>query len=82
MKVNGLYRVNEKALNALDADAYATLRSGPMALAHAQLFSMSQLSQLTEGAKFHTRHGSADAALENLDKLFGEDDDLAFDFDS
>jgi len=80
LKVNGLYRVNEKALNALDADTYATLRGGPMALAHAQLFSMGQLSQLAERAKFHAQQ-QAGQPPESLDEVFGgDDDDLIFDF--
>ena len=83
LKVNGLYRVNEKALNSLDAEAYATLRGGPMALAHAQLFSMSQLSQLSERAKFHAQHATQEVP-ENLDSVFdgGDDDELTLDFDS
>lgn len=81
LKVNGLYRVSEKGLNALDGEAYTTLRGGPMALAHAQLFSMGQLNQLTERMKFHDQQ-AADQPPENLDELFGGDDDLTFDFDS
>lgn len=80
LKVNGLYRVNEKALNALDADTYATLRGGPMALAYAQLFSMSQLSQLAERAKFHDKHHAQQQTSENLDQFFGDDEELTFDF--
>lgn len=82
LKVGGLYRINEKALNALDADAYATLRGGPMALVHAQLFSLSQLDQLTERAKFHAQQKGTANLPESLDELFGDDDDLTFDFDS
>lgn len=82
LKVNGLYRVNEKALNALESEAYAVLRGGPMALAHAQLFSMSQLNQLVERARFHAQQEGAANPPENLDELFEDDDDLTFDFDS
>jgi len=80
LKVGGLYRIDEKALNALEADAYAALRGGPMALAHAQLFSMGQLNQLTERVRFHQE--SQAEPPESLDELFGGDDDLTFDFDS
>jgi hypothetical protein len=82
LKVNGLYRVSEQALNALDADAYIQLRGGPMALAHAQLFSMSQLNQLTERAKLHAQHATQEVP-ENLDSVLDgmDDDDLTFDFD-
>lgn len=52
-----------------------------MALAHAQLFSMSQLRQLTERAKLHAQH-QGKAAPENLDEFFEEDDDdLMFEVD-
>lgn len=85
LKINGLYRVNEKALNSMDAEAYTRLRGGPMALAHAQLFSMGQLNQLVERAKFHEKQRDqttdVDEAPENLDALFEDDDDLTFDFD-
>lgn len=82
LKVNGLYRVNEKALNALEADTYTTLSGGPMALAYAQLFSMSQLNQLTERAKLHAQQGTQEMP-ENLDSVLDgmDDDDLTFDFD-
>ena len=88
ISVNGLYRVSEAALNALEADAYAQLRGGPMALAHAQLFSMSQLNQLSERARFHqdnhAEHGATQEIPENLDSVLDDmdDDDLMFDFDS
>lgn len=43
----GLWRVSEKALNALAPDALATLRNqGALAVAYAQLFSMAQLENL------------------------------------
>jgi len=84
LTVQGLYRINEKALNDLAADAFADLRKhGALALAYAQLFSMSQLSQLTERAKFHDKHQSQQAdqpANRDIDSLLGDDDDLTFDF--
>jgi len=79
--VNGLYRINEQALNNLDDDAYAKLRGGPMALAHAQLFSMSQLNQLTDRVKFHDKHTAGKEDPVDLEDLFGDDDDdLSFNF--
>lgn len=43
----GLWRVSEKALNALAPDALATLRDqGALAVAYAQLFSMAQMDSL------------------------------------
>lgn len=84
ISVNGLYRVSEAALNGLEADAYAQLRGGPMALAHAQLFSMSQLTQLSERAKFQAEHGATQEVPENLDSVLDgmDDEELTFDFDS
>lgn len=76
--VKGLYRLDESALNALDAATYATLQGAPMALAHAQLLSLSQLEQLTERDKHLADTGHVP---DNLDSVFGEDDELGFDFD-
>jgi hypothetical protein len=50
--LDGLYRVDEAALNSLDPGAYAQLRGAPMALIHAQLFSTHQLGQLAIRADF------------------------------
>ncbi|MBZ9540439.1 SapC family protein [Modicisalibacter tunisiensis] len=82
LKVQGLYRINETALNELSAEAFASLRShGALALAYGQLFSMNQLSQLTERAKFHAQQQAGKAADENLDAFFdGDDEELTFDF--
>jgi len=81
LTVNGLHRINEQALNNLENDVYATLKGAPMALAHAQMFSMSQLNQLAERAKFHAQHGATQEVPEDLDSVFDSDDDLTFDFD-
>lgn len=80
-RINGLYRVDEAALNALSAEAYAKLQGMPMQLAYAQLYSVSQVAQLAHLAAQHETAG--DATSSDLDGLFGEDDDeLNFDFDS
>ena len=81
LTVNGLHRINEQALNSLENDVYATLKGAPMALAHAQMFSISQLNQLAERAKFHAEHGATQEVPEDLDSVFDSDDDLTFDFD-
>jgi len=81
LTVNGLHRINEQALNSLENDVYATLKGAPMALAHAQMFSTSQLNQLAERAKFHAEHGATQEVPEDLDSVFDSDDDLTFDFD-
>jgi hypothetical protein len=83
LKVNGLHRINEQALNALDAETLHGLRGGPLSLAYAQMFSTHQLNQLTQRAELLSKAGSTQEMPENLDSLFdSEDDDLTFDFDS
>lgn len=78
-EIRGLYRVDEAALNALGAEDYASLQGAPMALAYAQLFSVSQLDQLSERDKVLAEKGGDP---EDLDALFEEgEDDLGFDFD-
>jgi hypothetical protein len=48
-EVNGLYRINEPALNALSAEALLALRNaGAIAVAYAQLFSMQNIHRLAE----------------------------------
>jgi hypothetical protein len=83
LNVNGLCRINEQALNNLESDVYATLKGAPMVLAHAQMFSVSQLNQLTERAEFQAKHAESSKPLEDLEALFGEkDDEFNFNFDS
>lgn len=81
-RVDGVYRIEEEVLNGLDADRYSTLQGGPMALAHAQLFAIHQMHQLTDRARFHEQYAES-APLNNLDSWFdGMDDDvLRFNFD-
>jgi hypothetical protein len=50
--VQGLYRIDERRLNALDADAFTGLRdNGSLLLAYAQLMSMQNLAGLTKLAE-------------------------------
>ena len=50
-EVNGLYRVNEAALNALPADAFIELRdSGALAAAYCQMLAMAHLPKLATAA--------------------------------
>lgn len=54
--IQGLYRINESALNTLSSDALAELRqSGALALAYAQLLSVPRIQQLAKRAKWQTR---------------------------
>ena len=77
--VDGLHRISEKILNELDAETFAGLRShGALALAYAQLFSMNQIDQLAERAKYHARQQPKQEEPD-IEKLFGNDDILSFD---
>jgi len=79
VQVDGLYRISEKALNELDAETFAGLRSnGALPLAYAQLFSMNQIDQLVERAKYHARQRPKQEEPD-IEKLFGNDDILSFD---
>lgn len=82
VKLDGLYRVDEQALNALEPDALAELRGGPMALAYAHLFSTAQHKALADRVQFQAKYAEQGSnAPANLDEVFGEgDDDLEFDF--
>lgn len=83
LKVNGLYRISEKALTGLDAEALHALRGGSLSLAYAQLFSTHQLGELTKRADLLADAAKSQEVPESLDSLFDSgDDDLTFDFDS
>jgi len=89
IRMGGFYRVDEARLNALNAEQYARLQGPAMAIVHAHFFSCSQLHQLTERLKHHSRQEQLSQskteveqqASQNLDALFGsQDDTLKFDF--
>lgn len=82
--IEGLYCVDEKALNTLEYEAYAEIsQAGGMALAYCQLLSMQHLQDLI---RLHTtiRTQAASAPeVPDVDKIFGEkaDNDMfKFDF--
>ncbi|OIQ81137.1 SapC [mine drainage metagenome] len=55
-KVEGLYRIDETALNALPDEDFLTLRkSGALGLAYGQLLSTNQLSVLSKAAQVQTK---------------------------
>jgi hypothetical protein len=77
--VKGLFRIDEKSLKALQSDALSNMmQSGGIAIAYAQLFSMNQINQLAERAKYHARQQSKPEEPD-IEKLFGNDDILSFD---
>ncbi|WP_404471162.1 SapC family protein [Vreelandella venusta] len=83
LKVNGLHRISEQALNSLDAETLHGLRGGPLSLAYAQMLSTHQLGELTKRAEMLAKAGGTEDVPENLDSVFdSDDDDLMFDFDS
>lgn len=80
MRINGLHMINEKALAELDDETFLTLRkSQALPLAYALNLSLQQGHLLTRLARLNP--GQV-ATPENLDTLFGDDDELSFDFDS
>jgi hypothetical protein len=77
LKIDGLFRISEQALNELDAETFAGLRkNGALGLAYAQLFSMNQTARLGELAQLHARQAQQQPDIE---QLFGGDDTLRFD---
>jgi len=57
--VEGLFRIDEAALNALPDDDFLSLRkAGALALAYGQLFSMNQLAMLSKAAEVQARIGA------------------------
>jgi hypothetical protein len=69
-KLQGLFRVNERALNALSDEAFlAVRRTGGVAIAYAQLFSMQQLPLLGEMAAARAQHAQV---------KFGQELDLSW----
>jgi hypothetical protein len=54
--VEGLYRIDEAALNTIADESYLSLRkAGALTLAYAQLFSMNQLAMLSKAAEVQAR---------------------------
>lgn len=78
-QVEGLYRIDEKRLNALAPEALSTLRdAGGLSLAYAQLLSQHRLNNLAE---LYRLHHTAAPNVESLDEWFEESDDLQLSFD-
>ena len=72
-QLEGLYRIDEPAMNALPQELFAKLRAtGALPIAYGQLFSMSQLSVFQKIAKLNAQLvPKAPAPLpDTLDKLF------------
>lgn len=83
LAINGLYRINEKALNTLSGETFAALRqSGALALAYGQLFSMSQTAQLIKRAHYLAKVKELSSPPQDLSGLFGQDDSGPLNFDA
>nr|WP_295714893.1 SapC family protein [uncultured Halomonas sp.] len=80
LSIEGLHMVDEKALANLPDDTFLSLRcTQALPIAYALNLSLAQTHLLSRLARVNTHPGDAP---ENLDEVFGEDDDLTFDFDS
>jgi hypothetical protein len=82
--VEGLYKIDEAALNALPTESFEKLRAtGALPIAYGQLFSMNQLSVFKTLADLQAKMAPKPAAAlpDTLDKLFdmGNTDVLRFD---
>lgn len=82
--VQGLYRIDEKALNALDAKNLAALQAvNALPVAYAQLFSQHRISVLGQLYRLHADFERGDPGQVDVETLFDNDgDDFSFDFDS
>ncbi len=84
VSVDGICRVDETALNALDADHWLALRqTGALPLAYAQLFSMNQLALLEQVGAAQAqmpRSQPRSPSLQDLGLSFGDEDSLRFDW--
>jgi hypothetical protein len=83
-KIEGLFRIDEAALNSLPEDRFARLRAtGALPIAFGQLFSMSQLSVFQDLMRLQTQLAPKPLAPlpDTLDKLFdmGNNEYLRFD---
>ncbi|MCP5207416.1 MAG: SapC family protein [Hahellaceae bacterium] len=80
--LKGLYHIDMKALLALPADKLAALnKSGALEVAYAQRLSETRLKDLTQLQEVHQKlkeqgKDNGKAAEVDLDKIFGESDDL------
>lgn len=79
LSINGLHMIDEKALSQLDDATFLNLRQAQaLSMAYALNLSIPQTHLLARLARLNP--GSV-AAPENLDEVFGEDDELNFSFD-
>jgi hypothetical protein len=79
LSINGLHMIDEKALSQLDDKTFLSLRKAQaLPIAYAVNLSLPQTHLLGRLARLSPGY---DAAPENLDSFFDNDEDLSFDFD-
>lgn len=86
-QLTGMEVVDEKALNNLPLETFGELRDqGLLPLIYAHLLSMANLRHGAIAGKYpqlaEPQQGKAAQAPANLDDVFGDEDDLLFDFDT
>lgn len=81
--INGLYKVDEASLQALQNDSLQTLhQANALQVAYAQLLSLPQVKHLARLKRYHDRYESVDQKID-IEKLFDSKNDIfSFDLDS
>lgn len=82
--VEGLYRVDEKALNQLEYKAYKEVsQAGALPLVYCQLLSMQHLQDVARLHSLHQQKAATASEVPDVEEIFGEksaDDLFSFDF--
>lgn len=82
-RIAGLEMVDERALNALPSEEFLALRTkGLLPLIYAHLFSLANLRQGIIAGRYPQVAPKEPGVREDLSKLFREDDEFRFDFNS
>jgi hypothetical protein len=80
LSIDGLYKIDEVALNTLDANIFANLReTGSLAIAYAHMFSLSRLNDLSQRVTYMNKLDIKDKPKPELSSLFEDDGNLNFD---
>lgn len=81
--IKGLHKIDEEKLDSLDADSLVGLRdAGALPLAYAQIFTASQVEQLTQRAKYLAKENSKVMPPSGFENLFSSDDSGSLNFDA
>jgi hypothetical protein len=83
-RVEGLYRIDEKALNTLEYEAYLEVsKAGALTLAYCQLLSMQHLQNIARlsEARPQQEHEQSSTEVPDMEKIFGEKADDIFSYD-